>query len=94
MRKRRFTGRSSLFAELRRKGRNPYLRKNAAERGNSLSAEKRGKALYIDVAAHIADALVCRIGLESLPYPKQRCINVSPCLSAKIRKKKTAEVVL
>lgn len=94
MRKTGFTERNSPFAGLCRKGGNPYLRKNAAERGYSLSAEMRRKALYIDAAAHIADALVCRIGLKSLPYPKQRCINVSPCLSAKIRKLKNAEVRL
>ena len=94
MQKIRFTERNSLFAGLRRKGKKSYLQKNAAERGNSLSAEMCRKALYIDVAAHIADALVCRIGLESQPYPKQRCINVSPCLSAKIRKLKNAEVRL
>ena len=94
MRKTGFTERNSPLAGLCRKGGNPYLRKSAAERGNSLSAEMRRKALYIDVAAHIADALVCRIGLESLPYPKQRCINVSPCLSAKIRKLKNVEVRL
>lgn len=94
MRKRRFTGRISHVAKIRRKEKKPYLRKSAAEREKSLSAEKRRKALYIDVAAHIADALVCRIGLKSLPYPKQRCINVSPRLSAKIRKMKSAEVTI
>lgn len=67
------------------------MHKNAAERGYSLSAEMRRKALYIDAAAHIADALVCRIGLKSQPYPKQRCINVSPRLSAKIGKPKPVE---
>jgi len=70
------------------KGEISYLSKLAAERKNSLSAKCGGKALYIDVAAHIADALVCRIGLESLPYPKQ-CIIVSTCLSAKEKTKKS-----
>jgi hypothetical protein len=91
MRKTGFTERNSPFAGLCGKGENPYLRKNAAERDYSLSAEMRRKALYIDAAAHIADALVCRIGLKSQPYPKQRCINVSPCLSAKIGKPKPVE---
>jgi hypothetical protein len=94
MQKIRFTERNSLFAGLRRKGKKSYLQKNAAERGNSLSAEKCRKALYIGNVSVTADASVCRIGLESLPYPKQRCINVSPCLSAKIRKLKNAEVRL
>ena len=94
MQKRKFLDENNLFSKVCRKDANSYLRKSAAEREISLSAKTCRKGLYKDVAATSADAHFCRIGLESLPYPKQRCINVSPCLSAKIRKKKTAEVVL
>ncbi len=92
MLKTRFIEKNNFFANICRKGKKSYLQKNAAEREKYLSAEMCRKALYIDVAAHIADAHVCRIGLKSLPYPKQMCINVSPCLSAKIGNLKIAEV--
>lgn len=84
MLKTRYIEKNNFIAYICRKGKNTYLQKNAAEREKHLSAEMCRKALYIDVAAHIADAHVCRIGLKRLPYPKQMCINVSPCLSAKI----------
>lgn len=70
-----------------------YLPKMTAERENRLSAESGGKALYIGNVSVTADAPVCRIGLESLPYPKQRCINVSTCLSVKKNTKEKSEVV-
>lgn len=71
----------------------PYLPKMTAEREIRLSAECGGKALYIGNVSVTADAPVCRIGLESLPYPKQRCINVSTCLSVKKNTKEKTEVV-
>lgn len=75
-----------------RKGEISYLPKMTAERENCLSAESGGKALYIGNVSVTADAPVCRIGLESLPYPKQRCINVSTCLSVKKNTKEKSEV--
>ena len=75
-----------------RKGEISYLPKMTAERENRLSAECGGKALYIGNVSVTADAPVCRIGLESLPYPKQRCINVSTCLSVKKNTKEKSEV--
>lgn len=75
------------------KGEISYLPKMTAERENCLSADSGGKALYIGNVSVTADAPVCRIGLESLPYPKQRCINVSTCLSAKKNTKEKSEVV-
>lgn len=75
------------------KGKIPYLPKMTAEREIRLSAECGGKALYIGNVSVTADAPVCRIGLESLPYPKQRCINVSTRLSAKKNTKEKTEVV-
>lgn len=77
-----------------RKGEISYLSKLTAEREICLSVKSGRKALYIGNVSVTADAPFCRIGLESLPYPKQRCINVSPRLSAKIRKLKNAEVRL
>lgn len=76
-----------------RKEKIPYLPKMTAEREIRLSAECGGKALYIGNVSVTADAPVCRIGLESLPYPKQRCINVSTCLSVKKNTKEKSEVV-
>lgn len=73
------------------KGEISYLSKLVAERKNSLSAKCGGKALYIDVASATADAHVCRIGLKSQPYPRQMCIAVSPCLSAKKETKENEE---
>lgn len=73
------------------KGEISYLSKLAAERGNSLSTKCGGKALYIDIATATADAHVCRIGLKSQPYPRQMCIAVSPCLSAKKETKDNEE---
>ena len=75
------------------KGKITYLPKMTAEREIRLSAECGGKALYIGNVSVTADAPVCRIGLESLPYPKQRCINVSTCLSVKKNTKEKTEVV-
>lgn len=75
------------------KGEISYLPKMTAEREIRLSAECGGKALYIGNVSVTPDAPVCRIGLESLPYPKQRCINVSTCLSAKKNAKEKTEVV-
>ncbi len=75
------------------KGKIPYLPKMTAEREIRLSAECGGKALYIGNVSVTADAPVCRIGLESLPYPKQRCINVSTRLSVKKNTKEKTEVV-
>lgn len=77
-----------------RKGKISYLSKLTADREICLSVKSGRKALYIGNVSVTADASVCRIGLESLPYPKQRCIHVSPRLSAKIRKLKNAEVRL
>lgn len=76
-----------------RKGKIPYLPKMTAERENRLSVKCGGKALYICNVSVTADAPVCRIGLESLPYPKQRRINVSTCLSVKKNTKEKTEVV-
>ena len=75
------------------KGKISYPSDITAERGNCLSVKWGGKALYIGNVAVTADAPVCRIGLESLPYPKQRCINVSTRLSVKKNTKEKSEVV-
>ena len=77
-----------------RKGEISYLSKMTAERRYSLSVKSDRKALYIGNVSVTADAPVCRIGLESLPYPKQRCINVSTCLSVKKSTKEKSEVNL
>ena len=75
------------------KGKISYLSKLTAEREICLSVKSGRKALYIGNVSVTADAPFCRIGLESLPYPKQRCINVSTCLSAKKNAKEKTEVV-
>lgn len=93
MQKRKFLDENNLFSKVCRKDANSYLRKYAAERENSLSAKTCRKGLYKDVAATSADAHFCRIGLESLPYPRRMCIAVSHRLSAKFRKSKGAEVM-
>ncbi len=76
-----------------RKGGNSYLSKLTAEREICLCAKCGRKALYIGNVSVTADAPVCRIGLESLPYPKQRCITVSTRLSVKKNKKEKSEVI-
>lgn len=75
-----------------RKGKNSYLSKLTAERGICLSVKSGRKALYIGNVSVTADAPFCRIGLESLPYPRKKCINVSHCLSVKKNIKEKAEV--
>ena len=77
-----------------RKGKISYLSKLTADREICLSVKSGRKALYIGNVSVTADASVCRIGLESLPYPKQRCIHVSTCLSVKKNIKEKTEVGL
>ncbi len=83
----------SSFAVCGRKGEISYPPKMAAEREIRLSAKCGGKALYIGNVAVTADAPVCRIGLESLPYPKQGCIIVSTRLSVEKNIKEKSEVL-
>lgn len=75
-----------------RKGKISYLSKLTAEREICLSVKSGRKALYIGNVSVTADAPFCRIGLESLPYPRKKCINVSYCLSAKKNIKEKTEV--
>ena len=82
-----------LFAVCGRKGEISYPPKMAAEREICLCVKCGGKALYIVSYRQHADAPVCRIGLESPPYPKQRCINVSTRLSVKKNTKEKSEVI-
>ncbi len=77
-----------------RKGKISYPPKLTAERENSLCVKRGEKALYIGNVAVTADAHVCRIGLESLPYPKQMCITSSTRLSVKKNTKENLEVIL
>ncbi len=83
----------SRFAVCGRKGEISYSLEITAERQICLCVKCGEKALYIGNVAVTADAPVCRIGLESLPYPKQRCINVSTRLSVKKNTKEKSEVV-
>jgi len=76
-----------------RKGEISYLSKMTAKREFCLSVKSGRKALYIGNVSVTADAPVCRIGLESLPYPKQRRINVCAHLSVKKNTKEKTEVV-
>ena len=69
-----------------------YLSKLTAEREICLSVKSGRKALYIGNVSVTADAPFCRIGLESLPYPRKKCINVSHCLSVKKNIKEKTEV--
>lgn len=71
-----------------------YLSKMAAEREIRLSVKSGRKGLYIGNVSVTADAPFCRIGLESLPYPRKKCINVSTCLSVKKNTKEKSEVGL
>lgn len=75
-----------------RKGKISYLSKLTAEREICLSAKSGRKALYIGNVSVTADAPFCRIGLERLPYPRKKCINVSNCLSVKKNIKEKTEV--
>lgn len=77
-----------------RKGKISYLSKLTAEREICLSVKSGRKALYIGNVSVTADAPFCRIGLESLPYPRKKCINVSHCLSVKKNIKEKTEVCL
>lgn len=77
-----------------RKGIISYLSKLTAERKIYLSVKSGRKALYIGNVSVTADAPFCRIGLESLPYPRKKCINVSTCLSVKKNTKEKTEVGL
>lgn len=77
-----------------RKGKISYLSKLTAERKICLSVKSGRKALYIGNVSVTADAPFCRIGLESLPYPRKKCINVSTCLSVKKNAKEKSEVHL
>lgn len=83
----------SYFVGYGRKVEISYSLEITAERGICLCVKCGGKALYIGNVTVTADAPVCRIGLESLPYPKQRRINVSTRLSAKKNTKEKSEVV-
>ena len=71
-----------------------YLSKKTAESEICLSVKSGRKALYIGNVSVTADAPFCRIGLESLPYPRKKCINVSTCLSVKKNTKEKTEVGL
>lgn len=84
----------TAFWNCGRKGKISYPPKLTAERENSLCAVCGGKALYIGNVAVTADAHVCRIGLESQPYPKQMCITSSTRLSVKKNTKENFEVIL